>query len=38
MVMVTPLKKFGMSLAAPLTNMLILMKNLKDKKEKEENQ
>ena len=32
-----PLKKFGMSLAAPLKNMLILMKNLKDKKEKEEN-
>lgn len=31
-----PLKKFGMSLAAPLKNMLILMKNLKDKKEKEE--
>jgi len=38
MTMVTPLKKFGMSLSAPLTNMLILMKNLKDKKEKEENQ
>jgi large subunit ribosomal protein L10 len=32
-----PIKKFGMSLAAPLKNMLILMKNLKDKKEKEEN-
>lgn len=31
-----PIKKFGMSLAAPLKNMLILMKNLKDKKEKEE--
>ncbi|MCK4762091.1 MAG: 50S ribosomal protein L10 [Candidatus Aminicenantes bacterium] len=31
-----PLKKFGMSIAAPLRNMLILMKNLKDKKEKEE--
>jgi len=31
-----PIKKFGMSLAAPLRNMLILMKNLKDKKEKEE--
>ncbi|MCI0470285.1 MAG: 50S ribosomal protein L10 [Candidatus Aminicenantes bacterium] len=30
-----PLKKFGMSLSAPLTHMLILMKNLKDKKEKE---
>ena len=30
-----PLKKFGMSLAAPLKNMLILMKNLKDKKEEE---
>jgi large subunit ribosomal protein L10 len=35
--MAMPLKKFGMSLAAPLKNMLILMKNLKDKKEKEEN-
>jgi large subunit ribosomal protein L10 len=31
-----PLKKMGMALSAPLTNMLILMKNLKDKKEKEE--
>jgi len=29
-----PLKKFGMSLSAPLRNMLILLKNLKDKKEK----
>jgi len=32
-----PLKKMGMALSAPLRNMLILMKNLKDKKEKEEN-
>lgn len=31
-----PLKKMGMALSAPLRNMLILMKNLKDKKEKEE--
>ncbi len=31
-----PLKKMGMALSAPLTNMLVLMKNLKDKKEKEE--
>ena len=31
-----PLKKMGMALSAPLTNMLIMMKNLKDKKEKEE--
>ena len=31
------LKKMGMALSAPLTNMLILMNNLKDKKEKEEN-
>lgn len=31
-----PLKKMGMVLSAPLTNILILMKNLKDKKEKEE--
>ncbi len=31
---VMPLKKFGMSLSAPLRNMLILLKNLKDKKEK----
>lgn len=31
-----PLKKMGMALSAPLTNMLILMNNLKDKKEKEE--
>jgi large subunit ribosomal protein L10 len=30
-----PLKKMGMALSASLTNMLILMKNLKDKKEKE---
>ncbi len=33
-----PLKKFGLTLSAPLRNMLILMKNLKDKKEKEEKQ
>ncbi len=32
-----PLKKMGMALSAPLRNMLILMNNLKDKKEKEEN-
>jgi large subunit ribosomal protein L10 len=31
-----PLKKMGMALSAPLRNMLILMQNLKDKKEKEE--
>ena len=31
-----PLKKFGMSLSAPLTNVLILLNNLKDKKAKEE--
>ncbi|MCP4147977.1 MAG: 50S ribosomal protein L10 [bacterium] len=31
-----PLKKMGMALSAPLTNMLILMNNLKDKKENEE--
>lgn len=30
-----PLKKMGMAFSAPLTNMLILLKNLKDKKEKE---
>jgi large subunit ribosomal protein L10 len=30
-----PLKKMGMALSAPLTNILILLKNLKDKKEKE---
>ena len=33
-----PLRKMGMALNAPLKNMLILMKNLKDKKEKEEKQ
>ncbi len=33
-----PLKKMGMALSAPLTTTLILMKNLKDKKEKEEKQ
>ena len=32
-----PLKKMGMALSAPLRDMLILMKNLKDKREKEEN-
>lgn len=32
---VYPLKKMGMALSAPLSNMLILMKNLKDKKAKE---
>jgi large subunit ribosomal protein L10 len=31
-----PLKKMGIALSAPLKNMLILMNNLKDKKEKEE--
>jgi len=31
-----PLKKMGMALSSPLQNMLILMQNLKDKKEKEE--
>jgi large subunit ribosomal protein L10 len=31
-----PLKKMGLALSAPLRNMLILMNNLKDKKEKEE--
>jgi large subunit ribosomal protein L10 len=33
-----PLRKMGMALSAPLTTTLILMKNLKDKKEKEEKQ
>jgi large subunit ribosomal protein L10 len=31
-----PLKKMGMALSAPLRDMMILMNNLKDKKEKEE--
>jgi large subunit ribosomal protein L10 len=31
-----PLRKMGMLLSAPMKNMLILMNNLKDKKEKEE--
>lgn len=31
-----PLKKMGMALSSPLKNMLVLMNNLKDKKEKEE--
>jgi len=30
----SPLKKFGAALSAPLTHMLIVLKNLKDKKEK----
>lgn len=29
-----PLRKFGLALSAPLTSMLILLRNLKDKKEK----
>ena len=32
-----PLKKMARTLASPLTNMLILLNNLKDKKAKEEN-
>ena len=35
MSIVHPLKKMGLSLSAPLTNMLLLLKNLKDKKAKE---
>jgi len=35
--MAMPIKKMGMALKAPLRDMLILMNNLKDKKEKEEN-
>ena len=31
-----PVKKWGMAMSAPLRNVLILMNNLKDKKEKEE--
>ena len=31
-----PVKKMGIALSAPIRNMLILMNNLKDKKEKEE--
>ncbi len=31
-----PLKKMGMALSAPLRDMMILLNNLKDKKEKEE--
>jgi large subunit ribosomal protein L10 len=31
---IMPLRKFGSALSAPLTSMLILMKNYKDKKEK----
>lgn len=30
-----PLKKFGMALSAPLTSMMVLLHNLKEKKEKE---
>ena len=36
MTIAMPLKKFGMTLSSPLKNILILMNNLKDKKEKEE--
>lgn len=36
-VIAMPLKKMGIALSAPLRNMLILMNNLKDKKENEEN-
>lgn len=32
-----PLKKFGMSLSAPLKHFIVLLNNLKDKKGKEEN-
>ena len=32
-----PLKKFGMSLSAPLKNFIVLLNNLKDKREKEKN-
>ncbi len=32
-----PLKKFGMSLSAPLKNFVVLLNNLKDKREKEKN-
>jgi len=35
--MAYPIKKMGMALSSPLKTMLVLMKNLKDKKEKEEN-
>jgi len=31
-----PLKKMGVALSAPLQNMMVLMQNLKDKKEKED--
>lgn len=34
--MAMPLKKFGMSLSAPLKSMMILLNQLKDKKQKEE--
>lgn len=33
----SPLRKFGTALTAPMRNMLILMNNLKEKKEKEDN-
>ena len=36
MTIAMPLKKFGMTLSSPLKNMLLLMNNLKGKKEKEE--
>jgi len=36
--LVMPARKFGMSLSAPVKNILILMHNLKDKKAKEESQ
>lgn len=32
-----PIRKMGMALSSPLRTMLVLMQNLKDKKEKEEN-
>ena len=35
--MAMPLKKLARTLASPLTNMVILLNNLKDKKEKENN-
>lgn len=33
----SPIRKFGTALTAPMRNMLILMNNLKEKKDKEEN-
>jgi large subunit ribosomal protein L10 len=35
MTIAMPIKKFGMTLSSPIKNILILMNNLKDKKEKE---